>query len=124
MLLIGGKGGSGKSTLARQLGARCPIISVDRLLRPKRASNATVHDVQALIDSELKKDRSIKKMWNKLRDNDKVKDYLADAIARAVKQCQYSDTIIVEGYLVDDLAAGIEKRLGDQFKCWTLRPGV
>ena len=124
VLLIGGKGGSGKSTLAHQLGAQCPVIAVDRLLRPQRADRAKIHDVQALIDSEFKKDRSIMKMWNKLRDDDKVKAYLADAIARAVKQCRYADTIIVEGYLVDDLSAGIEARLGDEFKCWAVRPGA
>jgi len=124
VLLIGGKGKTGKSTLARQIGTRSPVISVDRLLRPERADRAKVHDVQALIDAEFKKDRSILKMWNNLRENDEVKGYLADVIARAVKQCRYADTIIVEGYLVDDLAARIKTSLGDQFKCWAVRLDV
>lgn len=124
VLLIGGKGGSGKSTLARQLSARAPVIPIDRLLRPQRANRATVHEMQALIDSEFKNDRSIRKMWSKLRDNDGVKKYLADAIAGAVKQSRYADTVIVEGYLVDDLAEQIRTSLGDQFRCWAVRPGV
>lgn len=119
VLIIGGKGKSGKSTLALQLGDNKPIISVDNLIRPKRAENATISDLQSLIDQNLKKEnRSIRKMWEKLKNNHKIRAYLAEAITESIKKCRYSDTIIVEGYIAKDILAEIEKKLGNEYKCW------
>jgi SAM-dependent methyltransferase len=122
VVLVSGWGRSGKSTLARQIGSHSPVISVDHLLRPKRAPNAVVHDAQKLIDAALDADRSIARMWVTLGEDDSVRSYLAGIIAMAVKQCRFADSIIVEGHFVGSLERDIAEKLGNEFKCWSTTP--
>ena len=116
-------GKSGKSTLARQLGKQVPVIFVDRLLRPERAKGAVVPLAHSAIDTQLQSSRSIKKMWSDLRENEEVQEYVADIIALAVRQCQFVDTIIVDGHCVDLLERRLVEKLGYGFKCWSVAPG-
>jgi SAM-dependent methyltransferase len=121
VILIGGEGRSGKSTLAMQLSPNHPIVSVDHLLKPRRASNASIVPAQAIIDKAFDKDKSIRRTWLEIGQNTDVRTHVAKAVASAVRQCCPSDVVVVEGYVVADLATEIKAALGADFRSWDVR---
>ncbi len=116
VVFVVGDGGIGKSTLAAQWPA--PLISTDELFHPARATPHRVPPEQKMYDQAVAETQSIWAAWDKLKHRPEIRAYFATVISKAVRHSAGADQVVVEGFVVTDLIAEIEAKLGPDFQCW------
>lgn len=117
VLFIRGNGGIGKTSLATQFMDK-PVISVDELFAPARFEKPRLHPVQKRYEESFNKTRSIWATWEAINEEPGVKDYFAEVIGKAIKQCSGCGVVIVEGFVLTNLIAEINQQLGSGYQTW------
>jgi SAM-dependent methyltransferase len=120
VMLIRGGGGVGKSVLASKLSSAV-TISTDALFSPQRSTGRMFYpEGQKLYDEEkVKFNGSNRLAWNHSKSDKRVRQLFLETTARAVKLAR-APLIVVEGYVIDDLAPELIKLLGSEYRCWTV----
>ncbi len=118
VMLVEGAGGAGKSVLASRFSSAV-IISTDVLFSPARSSGRMFYpEEQKLYDTtKIKFNGSHRLAWESLKEDERVRQFFVQTIARAVRLC-HAALMVVEGHVISDLAAEIVKLLEPDYRCW------
>jgi SAM-dependent methyltransferase len=123
IVLILGRGKVGKSSIAARF-AGATIIHTDALLRPVRNKEKVFLPPSQAAFDEARKDSSsgIAHAWKAVREDPTVLKYYAELVTSAIRLNNGAKTIVVEGYILLDIANEIRAALGDQFVIWEMQP--
>jgi len=117
IVFITGNGGIGKSSLAAQLGS-APCVATDELLSPQRSDTPRIAPPQKRFSEVFGETKSIWATWDRIKEEDGVKNYFATVVASAIRHCAGSGIVVVEGFIVSSLISEIIELLGPNFRYW------
>jgi hypothetical protein len=124
LVFIGGPGGTGKTSIAAHF-KDALLIETDGLVSPPRhKSRPQVSKAQAVMDEAmLKHNRNVARSWNEVRQNPENVRYFAGVIAKMIALNRKHDLVVVEGYIVNDVAPALAASFRDSHVIWNLSAG-
>lgn len=125
VVFIWGPGNVGKSTIMRQF-KDAMTIETDAIIWPRRnESRSVLAKEQAAFDEAMTRHKKhLGNAWVEVRSNPDIVRYFADVVSQVIRLNRMHKLIIVEGYVVQDLAPVVMEQLKDSFVVWNLSAGL
>lgn len=125
LVFIGGPGGTGKTSIAAHF-KDAFLIETDAILSPPRhKASPPVPKPQAAMDAAmLTHNRNVARAWKEVRENSEIVRHFAGVIGKMIALNRKHDLVVVEGYIVEDVAPALAAYFRDSHMIWNLSAGL